>query len=88
MKLRFGRRNQESEQAGSLEQEALESATGSDSGSPWSTTFLVIGSALMGATAIALWNRRTISTLRSQLEPAGRPARRGEFETNLEDEIY
>jgi hypothetical protein len=34
----------------------------------WSTTFLIVGSALMGATALALWNRRTIETMRAQIE--------------------
>ena len=34
----------------------------------WSTAFLVAGSALLGATAIAFWNRRTISNLRVQLQ--------------------
>jgi hypothetical protein len=33
----------------------------------WSTTFLVVGSALLGATAIAFWNRRTIATMRAQI---------------------
>lgn len=57
-----------------------------DSGMPslgrnrWSTTFLVVGSALLGATAIAFWNRRTIAGMRAQMEagnnraPATRPA--------------
>ena len=34
----------------------------------WSTAFLMAGSALLGATAIAFWNRRTISHMRSQLQ--------------------
>ncbi len=34
----------------------------------WSTAFLVAGSALLGATAIAFWNRRTIANLRIQLQ--------------------
>lgn len=33
----------------------------------WSTVFLVTGSALLGATAIAFLNRRTIASLRSRL---------------------
>ena len=37
----------------------------------WSTTFLMAGSALVGATAIALWNRRTISHLRTRIEGEG-----------------
>lgn len=40
----------------------------------WSTAFLVVGSALFGATALALWNRRTIANLRSQIESRGTPA--------------
>ncbi len=34
---------------------------------PWSTAFLMAGSALAGATALALWNRRTIATMRKQM---------------------
>lgn len=34
----------------------------------WSTTFLIAGSALAGATALALWNRRTITSLRAQIQ--------------------
>lgn len=36
--------------------------------SRWSTAFLMAGSALMGATALALWNRRTITSMRAQIE--------------------
>ncbi len=36
--------------------------------SRWSTAFLVVGSALLGATAIAFWNRRTIASMRSQIQ--------------------
>ena len=32
----------------------------------WSTAFLMIGSALVGATAVAFWNRRTIAHLQDQ----------------------
>lgn len=38
--------------------------------SRWSTAFLMVGSALLGATALALWNRRTISNMRAQMEAA------------------
>lgn len=41
---------------------------------PWSTAFLMAGSALAGATALALWNRRTIATMRNQMR-AGSEAR-------------
>lgn len=34
----------------------------------WSTTFLIMGSALLGATALALWNRRTIANMRAQIQ--------------------
>lgn len=34
----------------------------------WSTTFLIIGSALAGATALAFWNRRTIANMRAQIQ--------------------
>lgn len=40
----------------------------------WSTVFLVTGSALLGATAIAFLNRRTIASLRSRLS-SGQPIR-------------
>ncbi|MHB1673657.1 MAG: hypothetical protein ACYCSP_05345 [Acidobacteriaceae bacterium] len=32
----------------------------------WSTAFLIAGSALLGATAVAFWNRRTIAKMRIQ----------------------
>lgn len=32
----------------------------------WSTAFLIAGSALFGATAIALWNRRTLAHMRAE----------------------
>lgn len=37
-----------------------------------STGFLIVGSALVGATAIALWNRRAIARLRAEIR-ANRP---------------
>lgn len=37
-------------------------------GSAWSTGLLMIGSALVGATAVAVWNRRTITEMRTHLE--------------------
>ena len=33
----------------------------------WSTAFLMAGSALLGATAVAFWNRRTIASMRVQI---------------------
>lgn len=33
----------------------------------WSTAFLMAGSALLGATAVAFWNRRAIANMRVQL---------------------
>lgn len=32
----------------------------------WSTAFLMAGSAILGATAVAFWNRRTIANMRIQ----------------------
>lgn len=32
----------------------------------WSTAFLIAGSAILGATAVAFWNRRTIANMRLQ----------------------
>lgn len=34
----------------------------------WSTAFVIMGSALVGATAVALWNRRTIAKMHAQIE--------------------
>jgi hypothetical protein len=34
----------------------------------WSTAFLIVGSALVGATALAFWNRRTIANMRAQIQ--------------------
>ncbi len=51
----------------------------------WSTAFLMAGSALLGATAVAFWNRRTISNMRVQiLEEAARPQPR----VNTDEEIF
>jgi hypothetical protein len=41
----------------------------------WSTTFLMAGSALLGATAIAFWNRRTIASMRAQIQSGSQTAR-------------
>ena len=35
--------------------------------SRWSTAFLIAGSAMLGATAVAFWNRRTIANMRVQV---------------------
>ena len=52
---------------------------------PWSTAFLMASSAIAGATALALWNRRTIATMRKQMR-AGSEAK---VSTSLpEDEIF
>ena len=40
----------------------------------WSTAFLIVGSALAGATALALLNRRTIASMRAQIQ--AQPGRR------------
>lgn len=37
-------------------------------GSAWSTALLMVGSALVGATAVAVWNRQTIADMRRQLD--------------------
>lgn len=52
----------------------------------WSTAFLIAGSALFGATAIALWNRRTIAHMRAEFQAEGRVRPRTAAETG-EDEI-
>ncbi|HTU51548.1 MAG TPA: hypothetical protein VMF56_13210 [Acidobacteriaceae bacterium] len=51
----------------------------------WSTAFLMAGSALLGATAVAFWNRRTIANMRVRiLAEAAKPQPR----TNLDEEIF
>ncbi len=51
----------------------------------WSTAFLMVGSALLGATAVAFWNRRTIANLRVQfLAEAAKPQPRA----NMNEEIF
>ncbi|MHB8303479.1 MAG: hypothetical protein ACYDC6_11670 [Acidobacteriaceae bacterium] len=37
-------------------------------GSRWSTVLLMVGAALVGASAVAIWNRRTIAGLKSQFD--------------------
>jgi hypothetical protein len=52
-----------------IREDELVQDSGADPGRKgWSTAFLIAGSALMGATALAFWNRRTIAGLRSQIE--------------------
>ena len=36
----------------------------------WSTALLMVGSALVGATAIAFWNRKTIAEMRTHMQAA------------------
>jgi hypothetical protein len=51
----------------------------------WSTAFLMAGSALLGATAVTFWNRRTIANMRVQiLAEAAKPQTR----VNLDEEIF
>jgi hypothetical protein len=51
----------------------------------WSTAFLMAGSALLGATAVAFWNRRTIANMRVQfLAEAAKPHSR----VNTNEEIF
>ena len=51
----------------------------------WSTAFLMAGSALLGATAVAFWNRRTIANMRVQiLAEAAKPQPR----INTDEEIF
>ena len=52
----------------------------------WSTAFLIAGSALFGATAIALWNRRTIAHMRAEFQ-ADRRVRPQTAAETTEDEI-
>ena len=49
----------------------------------WSTAFLMAGSALVGATAVAFWNRRTLAKMRVQIL-AEKPQPRA----NLDEEIF
>jgi hypothetical protein len=51
----------------------------------WSTAFLMAGSALLGATAVAFWNRRTIANMRVQfLAESEKPQPRA----NMNEEIF
>ena len=51
----------------------------------WSTAFLMAGSALLGATAVAFWNRRTIANMRVQiLAETSKPQPR----VNMDEEIF
>ena len=51
----------------------------------WSTAFLMAGSALLGATAVAFWNRRTIANMRVQIfADAAKPQPR----VNTDEEIF
>jgi hypothetical protein len=51
----------------------------------WSTAFLMVGSALLGATAVAFWNRRTIANMRIQiLAETVKPQPRA----NMDEEIF
>jgi hypothetical protein len=54
--------------AGELERVEASTAPEKSAGSAWSTGLLMIGSALVGATAVAVWNRRTITEMRTHLE--------------------
>lgn len=62
-----------SEKRRKQESESFEEITGTvtnDSATKrdrWSTAFLMAGSAILGATAVAFWNRRTIAKIRAQL---------------------
>ncbi len=87
MKFGFRGSRRPSEEVANLEDWSQPSGT--ESPQPgrgrWSTAFLVMSSALLGATAIAFWNRRTIATMRAQIQDRSeRP-----LPTSLpEDDIY
>ena len=51
----------------------------------WSTAFLMAGSALLGATAVAFWNRRTIATMRVQILAEGA---KPQPHLNTDEEIF
>ena len=76
--MRFRRRkaSDNAEEESGLEQEPVdfEPAPPPDAGRHrWSTAFLVVGSAMAGATALALWNRRTIENMRAQIQAQPEP---------------
>ncbi len=70
MKFRRNRTPASSAETVKPEQEfqELASGPGGSARGRWSTGFLMVGSALVGATALALWNRRTIATMRAQIQ--------------------
>ncbi len=49
----------------------------------WKTALLVCGSALLGATAVALWNRRTLAKIQAQ-SPANSPDHAGRNAARLD----
>jgi LPXTG-motif cell wall-anchored protein len=54
-------------QAVEPEKKQKENQKDPSTGSAWSTALLMVGSALVGATAVAVWNRRTITEMRNHL---------------------
>ncbi len=70
MKFRRSRKPEVAEEAWKPEDESpeLEPSPREMGRGRWSTAFLIVGSALMGATALALWNRRMIETMRAQIQ--------------------
>ena len=50
----------------SVTQDAVDAEQATAGKSTWKTALLVGGSALLGATALALWNRRTLAKLQAE----------------------
>lgn len=56
----------------------------------WQTAFLMFGSALLGASAVALWNRRVVAELQSQApaREAGSSSGVQRVDGRMEEEIF
>lgn len=68
MKFRSNRNRPAIVEPAISEEQFVENAAAGPGRGRWSTAFLIVGSALMGATALALWNRRTITNLRTEID--------------------
>jgi hypothetical protein len=49
----------------------------------WTATFLLAGSAVMGATALAVWNRRAILDMRAQIDALASERREADGEEEI-----
>jgi hypothetical protein len=57
-------------------------------GGRWKTVLLVVGSALVGATAVALWDRRALRKIQSQAPARKQEGDEGPEAPQAEEEIF